>query len=80
MIIVTCPKCGSDISCLVYATNPPVNAWVCSKCNWSYEEKEKITRIPFMLEKMESKQNKHERRKKRWRSGNEVKRTGTKRN
>lgn len=47
MIIETCPKCGHDLQHLVFATYPPIPAWYCPNCEWRYEKRENIVRVPF---------------------------------
>ena len=47
IVIQTCPKCGADLEHIVFATYPPIPAWICPKCGWRYEQQLKIERVPF---------------------------------
>lgn len=49
MIIETCPRCGADLQHLVFATYPPIPAWYCPRCEWRYEKREPIKRVPFKV-------------------------------
>lgn len=50
MTVYKCPKCGAVLQTLVYATYPPINAWVCTSCDWRYEEKQDaIEYVPFSI-------------------------------
>lgn len=50
IIIYTCPKCGADTDEYMIATYPPIYKRVCTKCDWSYQEKQQPQeiRIPFI--------------------------------
>lgn len=50
MVIYTCPKCGVDLTPVVYATYPPIEGYLCSHCGWASEVHRKnfsIHRVPF---------------------------------